>query len=73
MNDLLLPTNNSLIEMFADDSTMYISGNNITTIQYILQDDLTNIKMLCDVNNITVNPTKSTCMLIGSTHRVNKC
>jgi len=28
--------------------------------------------MLCDVNNITVNPTKSTCMLIGATHRVNK-
>ena len=58
--------------MFADDSTMYISGNNITTIQYKWQDDLTNINMLCDVNNITVNPTKSTCMLIGATHRVNK-
>ena len=59
--------------MFADDSTMYISGNNITAIQYKWQDDLTNINMLCDVNNITVNPTKSTCMLIGSTHRENKC
>jgi len=31
--------------MFVDNSTMYISGNNITTIQYKLQDDLTNIKM----------------------------
>ena len=57
--------------MFADDSTLYISGNNITTIQHKLQDDITNINMLCDANNMTVNPTKSTCMLIGSTHRSN--
>ena len=56
--------------MCADDSTLYISGNNITTVQHKLQDDMTNINMWCDANNMTVNPTKSTCMLIGSTHRV---
>ena len=60
INDLPLATNNSLIDMCADDSTTYISGNNY----------LTNINMLRDANNMTVNPTKSTCMLIGSTHRV---
>jgi len=41
INDVPLVTTHSLINVFAKGSIVYMFGNNVTTIQFNLRDDLT--------------------------------
>ena len=56
---------NSNTDMYADDTTVSYSSKTIGTVASSLQTDLNNIDKWCSLNNMAINPTKTTCMLIG--------
>jgi hypothetical protein len=70
VNDLPLSAPESNLDMYADDSTLHFSANNVSDIQEKLQRDLININNWCSLNNMALNPAKSTCMLIGQNLRL---
>ena len=55
--------------MYADDTTLSINGKNIFEIEATLNEDLNSVNMWCTNNDMVINPTKSTCMLIGRKQR----
>ena len=55
--------------MYADDTTLNINGKNIFEIEATLNEDLNSVNMWCTHNNMVINPTKTTCMLIGTKQR----
>jgi hypothetical protein len=69
INDLPLENLTSDIDMYADDTTLSINGKNIFEIEAILNEDLNSVNMWCTNNNMVINPTKTTCMLIGTKQR----
>lgn len=69
VNDLPLKLT-SESDMYADDVTIHCKGNNITMINCTLQDDLLRSQNWCMINNMAVNPDKTTCMTIGSRQKL---
>jgi hypothetical protein len=57
--------------MYADDTTLSINGKNIFEIEATLNEDLNSVNMWCTNNNMVINPTKTTCMLIGTKQKSN--
>ena len=68
MNDLPLHIHND-IDMFADDSTLHMSGANIEEIQLSLQTDLNVITTWCTDNKMVINTSKTKTMLITTKQR----
>ena len=66
INNLPLENLSSEIDMYADDTTLSIKGKNILEIEATLNDDINSVNMWCTNNNMVINPTKTTCMLIGT-------
>jgi hypothetical protein len=62
INDLPLSISNCNTDMYADDSTIHISGKNISDIQTKVQEDLNRIELWCKdnmfINCINCNKTK---------------
>ena len=60
--------------MYADDTTVHIAGKSLDTIQEKLQIDLNNVSRWCTINNMAINPKKTTCMVLCTkqTLKVNK-
>jgi hypothetical protein len=48
--------------MYADDSTIHISGKNISDIQTKVQEDLNRIELWCKDNNMFINCNKTKCI-----------
>jgi hypothetical protein len=69
INDLPLENLTSEIDMYADDTTLSINGKNIFEIEATLNEDLNSVSMWCTNNNMVINPTKTTCMQIGTKQR----
>jgi hypothetical protein len=69
INDLPLENLTSEIDMYADDTTLSINGKNIFEIEATLNEDLNSVNMWCTNNNMVINPTKTTCMPIGTKQR----
>ena len=59
INDLPLENIKCNIDMYADDE-----------IERSLNEDLNTVNKWCIQNNMLINPTKTTCMLIGTTQRI---
>ena len=55
--------------MYADDTTLSINGKHKFEIEATLNEDLNSVSMWCTNNNMVINPTKTTCMLIGTKQR----
>ena len=70
INDLPLSVNKSIMDMYADDSTLYDIGKNIIDISSHLQTDINNINEWCTKNNMALNPKKTTCMLLGTNYKL---
>jgi hypothetical protein len=66
INDLPLSISNCNTDMYADDSTIHISGENISAIQTKVQEDLNRIELWCKDNNIFINCSKTKCMTVGT-------
>ena len=69
INDLPKVINNSLITMFADDVTLYATGNEVSHIQSTLQGDLECVLTWFRKNRLFVNPSKSSYLLVGTPQR----
>ena len=69
INDISFNVKHSIIDLYADDSTLYTCSKAKDDIQVKLQEDLHAVMQWCDVNNMAIHPGKTTCMLIGSPHR----
>jgi hypothetical protein len=54
-----LRISNCNTDMYADDSTIHISGGNISDIQTKFQEDLNIIELLCKDNNMFINCNKT--------------
>ena len=62
INDLPL----SISNCNTDDSTIHISGENISDIQTKVQEDLNRIELWCKDNNMFINCNKTKCMTVGT-------
>jgi len=63
--------NSSIVDLYADDSTIHESGHDVKLIESNLQSSIDILTLWCTINKIlrTQNPLKTKCMLIGSNHR----
>ena len=57
--------------MYADDTTFQCKGKDINEIQLILQSDINNTQRWCMKNNMAINPTKTTCMIVGPKQKLS--
>ena len=70
INDLPLSISNCNTDMYADDSTIHISGENISAIQTKIQEDLNRIELWCKDNNMFINCSKTKCMTVGTKQKL---
>ena len=70
INDLAYASNNMNVDLYADDSTLHESGFDLTSVENSLQIKLYDVNKWCKNNNMAINPTKTTCMIIGSKYRL---
>ena len=62
----------SLSNLFADDGTIYITGNTIKDTEYKMQQSINDASKWYDNNNIPLNIPKTSCMLSGSESLLNR-
>jgi hypothetical protein len=72
INDLPLYMNNSDIDLFADDTTVYNSNNEASCMQNELQEDANNFQNWCQQNIMFTNKGKSSTMQIGTQQKLSK-
>ena len=70
INDLPLSISNCNTDMYADDSTIHISGENISAIQTKIQEDLNRIELWCKDKNMFINCSKTKCMTVGTKQKL---
>jgi hypothetical protein len=70
INDLPLSISNCNTDMYADDSTIHISGENISVIQTKIQEDLNRIELWCKDKNMFINCSKTKCMTVGTKQKL---
>ena len=71
MNDILLKGRDVNIDLYADNSNLYAYGFQLCDVQDKLQKN--NISYIMEwgkVNNMSLNPSKSTCMTIASSYKL---
>jgi hypothetical protein len=56
--------------MYADDTTLHCHSNRKSEIERSLNEDLNTVTKWCIQNNMLINPTKTTCMLIGTAKKI---
>ena len=66
INDLPLSLTHTRCLLYADDTTIYASHKNTTTLEHQLDTDLSNVYLWCSNNLLFINPTKTTFMLFHS-------
>ena len=55
--------------MHADDTALYVIGSDVNEINYLLNNDLTNVSKWFDCNRLIINESKTNCMLICNKQR----
>ena len=68
INDLPLYTDSANTDFYADDTTLYVIGKSLETIQRNLQVALDCLAKWCKCNGMLINTTKTKAMLI-TTHQ----
>ena len=71
INDLVLYPAHANTDLFADDSTLHLSGKSLDSINNKLQIDLNNISVWCHQNNMHINISKTKCVTIGKRQRLS--
>ena len=71
INDLPNCLSHSVPRMYADDTHLTYSNDNIHSVQSSLNEDLLNINRWLIANKLTLNMTKAEFMLIGSRQKLN--
>ena len=57
-------------DYYADDATVHTHGNAPFVIESKLQQDGNNTKLWCKQNKMGINYDKTTCMIVGTQHRI---
>ena len=70
INDLPNCQSNSVARMYADDTHLTFASNNIETIKYVMNHDLSNVNTWLTANKLTLDSSKTEFMLIGSRQRL---
>jgi hypothetical protein len=63
INDIALIGDDIKIDLYADDSTLYESGENLSKIE--VKHQLNDIEKCCKINNMALNVERSKYMVIG--------
>ncbi|CAB4002625.1 Hypothetical predicted protein [Paramuricea clavata] len=71
INDLPNSLEYSSTRMFADDTTLTVSGKSIQDVEVAIDHDLTNIKQWLSANRLSLNLVKTEYLLIGSRYNIN--
>lgn len=71
VNDMPAAVNCKVI-LYADDSSLLVSGRNISQIQDTLSDELSNISQWLLDNRLSLHVGKSECILFGTKHKIKK-
>ena len=69
INDLPIFMKNCCTDLYADDSTLHLSGNCYQTLQSKVQEDLHGVEAWCNDNNMFINKNKTKYMIIGTKQR----
>ena len=64
INDIALASKNCNIDLYADDSTVYISDQVLNVVEIKLQKNLVAIDQWCISNNMLIYPNKTKCMVL---------
>ncbi len=72
MNDLVLETENTELDMYADDSTLAASARTLTLVEQRLSSDAAKVEECCDTNKMSINADKTKCMILIATQRFNR-
>ena len=72
INDLFRCAANCSIQLYADDTVVYFSDDNIDNIQTKLSNDLHSIYEWMCLNKLTINFDKTVSLLIGSRHMLSR-
>ena len=70
INDIAFASTSGNTDIYADDTTVYESDYNILDVQNRLQDRLNIINKWCILNNMSLHPAKTKCMVIGTNHKL---
>lgn len=57
--------------MYADDTHLTCASSSVDNIQFYLNQDLENVQNWLRANKLTLNMTKTECMLIGARQRLS--
>uniref|UniRef100_A0A3B3DCY4 Reverse transcriptase domain-containing protein n=1 Tax=Oryzias melastigma TaxID=30732 RepID=A0A3B3DCY4_ORYME len=68
MNDLPFVLKHATIALYADDSTIYMSGTNAHHLSQDLNDELRAVENWFNVNRLVINAEKTKCMMLGSSY-----
>ena len=69
INDIGLSSQSMDIDLFADDSTTYASDHDLHRIEVKLQSNIDHISKWCKINNMSLHPLKTKCMIISTSHK----
>ncbi len=72
INDMCNVIQHGNISMYADDTTLFVSGNDAAVISYKLQQDLEAIMLWLHQNKLFLNTDKTKIMLVGTSVKLNK-
>ena len=70
INDLPLTLNASVASMYADDTSISLSSNSISTINNVVNKGLESLKTWLEENKLFLNVAKTHCILIGSRSKI---
>ena len=68
VNDIEVSLRNSKVQLYADDTVMYVSAPSLNHACTLLQPDLDKLSNWCEKNQLTVNTSKTKAMLFGMRH-----
>ncbi len=72
MNDLALETENTELDMYADDSILATSAKILTLVEQKLSSNAAKVEEWCDTNKMAINADKTKCRLLTTAQRFNR-
>jgi len=69
INDLPQSTNLLQFKIFADDTNLFASAKNLTSLADIVNQELVKVKVWCDTNKLSINTSKTNYMIVKSARK----
>ena len=72
VNDLQQALRGVEVQLYADDTVLYASGDDLRKVKCSLQANLNRLHKWCQANKLSINPSKTKMMVFGTRHTVKK-